>query len=97
MDVIRELQNWYASQLNGEWEHSFGITIQSLDNPGWWIKVRLTDQQLSKNSFQPISRGTENSSDWMKCYIEGEFFHGVGDSQKLESILGEFLQWVKSH
>ena len=33
--VFQRLQKWYKSQCNGDWEHSFGIKIETLDNPGW--------------------------------------------------------------
>jgi hypothetical protein len=28
------LQEWYAGRCNGDWEHSFGVSTDSLDNPG---------------------------------------------------------------
>ena len=27
------LQSWYQSQCDGDWEHEFGIRIETLDNP----------------------------------------------------------------
>jgi hypothetical protein len=34
MNILAELQTWYRAQCNGEWEHVWGMTIQSTDNPG---------------------------------------------------------------
>jgi hypothetical protein len=28
------LEAWYASRCDGEWEHGYGISIETLDNPG---------------------------------------------------------------
>jgi hypothetical protein len=39
MDEFSELQDWYAAHCNGEWEHQHGVVIESLDNPGWWVKI----------------------------------------------------------
>src|SRR5260221_4160816 len=39
MTALSDLENWYRSQCNGEWEHGEGITIGTLDNPGWSIQV----------------------------------------------------------
>jgi hypothetical protein len=32
---LNELQVWYGAQCNGSWEHTYGIKIETLDNPGW--------------------------------------------------------------
>jgi hypothetical protein len=29
------LQAWYAEQCDGDWEHQFGVSVETLDNPGW--------------------------------------------------------------
>jgi hypothetical protein len=46
MDIFAELQRWYEAQCNGDWEHHNGITIESCDNPGWWVKIDLADTSL---------------------------------------------------
>lgn len=43
MDTLQELQRWYRSQCNGDWEHSYGVKIDTLDNPGWSVTVELAD------------------------------------------------------
>ena len=40
-DAISRITEWYAAQCNDEWEHSNGIDIKSLDNPGWWVEICL--------------------------------------------------------
>ena len=39
--MINWLQNWYTDQCNGEWEHEYGVNIQTSDNPGWIIDIDL--------------------------------------------------------
>lgn len=34
---VSALERWYASQCDDNWEHSYGIRIDTLDNPGWRI------------------------------------------------------------
>ncbi|MEH0820740.1 Imm53 family immunity protein [Micromonospora sp. CPCC 205714] len=41
------LQAWYATQCDGEWEHEFGIQIETVDNPGWSVSIDLGDTALS--------------------------------------------------
>ena len=56
MNVVQELQNWFISQCNGEWEHKLAIEIQSCDNPGWWVKIDLKDTALENREFKIISK-----------------------------------------
>lgn len=60
-NVPRDLQTWYASQCDGGSEHAFGITIETLDNPGWTLKVQLTDTKLEGATFptQPYGVGAD--------------------------------------
>lgn len=40
-DPLKGLQDWYCSQCNGDWEHGYGVSIETLDNPGWSLKIEL--------------------------------------------------------
>jgi hypothetical protein len=31
--VLERLERWYAAQCNGDWKHTYGITLETLDNP----------------------------------------------------------------
>lgn len=97
--TILRLQNWYSSQCNGEWEHSWGVMIGTLDNPGWSVEIDLTDTPLSGAKFNGHSYGVgedsnESSDDWMDCKVEGDKFLGFGGPGKLEEILTIFLDWA---
>jgi len=35
------LQGCYMSNCNGDWEHLYGVRIETLDNPGWTLRVEL--------------------------------------------------------
>ena len=95
MTVLTELTAWLQSRLNGDWEHDFGISIQSTDNPGWWVKISLTGTPLETKDFTSVDRGIADSNDWLRCYIENKVFNGAGDLNKLEEILRVFLMWAK--
>jgi len=36
---LTELQAWYVVQCDGDWEHTYGVKIETLDNPGWMLRV----------------------------------------------------------
>ena len=99
MSILDQFQKWYKLQCNGVWEHSHGVSIQSCDNPGWWVKVDLTDTSLQNNSFTEISEGVDEKrfalgAQWLNCRIENSTWHGAGDETKLERILEIFIRWA---
>jgi hypothetical protein len=92
MNRLAQLQAWYDSHCDGEWEHVYGIKIDSLDNPGWWVKIDLAGTELEKVSFDPrLERQSE--VDWLDCKVKDKIFDGAGDPSKLETILALFLDW----
>ena len=100
MSILARLQVWYASQCDGNWEHSSGIVIQSCDNPGWWVKVGLLGTSLVGREFPEVADGVDSrrfpiGSRWLCCRIEDDTWHGAGDETKLEHILETFLAWAE--
>lgn len=100
MKTLLELQDWYLSQCNDDWEHAHGICIETMDNPGWSVKIALTDTHLVDQPFQMHSYGigkdAETSGDnWLVCKVENEMFLGYGGPTKLQEILERFLHWAK--
>ena len=102
MDTLQRLQRWYHSQCNGVWEHSWGVKIDTLDNPGWSIEINLRDTTLAGMAFQEHSYGTgknaESSGDgWLACKVEGDVFKGFGWPFKLQEMLEVFLEWAEKN
>ena len=100
--MLTRLQQWYARQCDGEWEHSLGFLIESCDNPGWWVKVNLKGTKLHDASFSRIAENVDAAHHaqgprWLECRIENDTWHGAGDETKLERILELFLDWAEAH
>jgi len=89
------LQSWYQAQTNGEWEHVRGVTIETLDNPGWMVKIDLMDTLLEDQPMTAI-RQERTPKDWLVCTVENNQFRGQGDSFKLPAILQVFQDWASS-
>ena len=51
-DVWTWLQAWYVSQCDGDWEHQNGISISTLDNPGWEVPIDLVDVDLPAADYE---------------------------------------------
>jgi hypothetical protein len=95
MDALLDLQKWYASNCNGEWEEEYGVKIDTLDNPGWSVTIDLYETSLEGKQFSPYKNQISDTS-WIECKIEENRFKGLGDPSKLEQILKVFIEWAKS-
>jgi hypothetical protein len=93
MNTLQELQKWYQSQCDGEWEHRYGLDIGTLDNPGWSVKVDLAGTSLAEQSFTEVRR-LEHETDWIHCQVREGAFEGRGGPSMLEEILRIFLAWA---
>ena len=94
METLQQLQAWYHSQCNLDWEHTYGITIGTLDNPGWLVTVDLSETERDGAAFEPFVRGDSEGTDWVHCKVENKQFQGAGGALNLEEILQVFLKWA---
>jgi len=93
MNALVQLQQWYEAQCDEEWEHHFGVSIGTLDNPGWTVTIDLNGTSLERKHFQTIEH-LDADRDWIKCWVEDSKFNGAGGPGKLEHILTTFLSWA---
>ena len=91
-DDLLWLQKWYQSQCNGDWEHERGVKFDTLDNPGWMIRVDLSQTQLQKKPFKEIDL-TKNSNNWLQCNVENNQFQGFGGPLNLGDLIQIFNLW----
>lgn len=95
-DILRRLQSWYASQCNGAWEHSYGITIDTLDNPGWSFKVDLAETALFDRTFAEVSMDGVDPHDWYSCRLRGHVFEAYCGPTRLNDVITIFVNWADS-
>ena len=95
MDTLQWLQEWFRSQCNGGWEHTYVIRIDTLDNPGWGVRIDIYETELEGKAFEKIENLDEDD-DWMVCEVKKGKFIGSGDTSKLEKILQVFKDWAES-
>jgi Immunity protein 53 len=94
MGLIEQIQSWYAAQCDGDWEHQYGISIETLDNPGWCVTVDLFGTSLESVSFQTYQED-KSEEDWVVCEISGNKFVGRGDPGKLQTIWEIFVSLIE--
>ena len=50
-NIINWIEDWFLSFCDKDWEHEYGISIETMDNPGWHIKIDLIDTPLEGLEF----------------------------------------------
>ena len=95
MNALEWLKEWYKSNCDGDWEHCYGICINTMDNPGWYVEIEFCETDLKGKIFKnlEISKG---KNDWINCKVEDDVFHGMGDANKLEQIIEVFKDFAES-
>src|SRR5262245_10481666 len=99
MKALADLQAWYLHQCNGDWEHTYGVRISTLDNPGWTLDVDLIDTNLNGHPFPGHSYGVGKDSDssgndWLDCKMDKGKFVAAGGPEKLEEMIEVFIKWA---
>lgn len=54
---VNAIQQWYARQCDGDWEHASGIRIESTDNPGWQATIQLPPMPEGAVTAAQVSLG----------------------------------------
>lgn len=92
--VLKRLQAWYLRQCDGDWEHSYGVEIDTLDNPGWVVAIDLSETEWSDTKIERCR--IENADhDWMQFEVSESRFLGSGSPMRLEDIVEAFLGIVE--
>ncbi len=95
MNALKNLQDWYLSYCDSDWEHEFGVKIGTLDNPGWTIEIDLIGTKNEGINFTKI-KIERTEDDWLHCWVEKEVFHAACGPLNLEEVLEVFLKWAKN-
>lgn len=93
IDVIKGLEEWFSAQCDEDWEHSYGLSIETIDNPGWHVEIDLLDTAWMDISI-PFSRTERSDSDWIQIEVHEGKFIGSGGTRNLGEILRRFLSIV---
>ena len=93
-NALDRLQDWYLGQCNGDWEHQFGVKIDTLDNPGWDVEIDIRDTYLAERDFSKVNIQRKEENDWLIYWVYGEKFIGSCGPKNLEELLNVFLNWA---
>jgi hypothetical protein len=81
----------------GDWEHSWGVKIVTLDNPGWDVEIDLNGTRYAEVQNRDLATEKNGDMDWMICRIRDGKFQGFGDPHKLGKIIQVFRKWIDEY
>jgi hypothetical protein len=103
-DSIQWLMKWYIAECNGDWEHSYGVEIGTLDNPGWSLKIDLRETTLADRSFTKVQNGVpaddldewQSTGSWWVAEVKDSKFEAACGPLDLPAIIAVFRNWVET-
>jgi hypothetical protein len=89
--MVEWLQKWYSDRCNGDWEHTYGIEIGNIDNPGWSLTVDLVDTHLEMTEI-PYTLWEVDEENWLGYSIMSKEFNGACDPTRLNRLIEVFKE-----
>jgi hypothetical protein len=93
--ALSRLVDWYTAHCDEDWEHQEGIDIQSLDNPGFRLKISVKGTELEHVDFARVEENYLSDEHWFTCWKEDGKFEGAGSPDMLETMIECFLSWAE--
>jgi Immunity protein 53 len=92
---ISLLEKWYSSQCDGEWEHGSGIDINTLDNPGWTLKINVRGTKAANKELGRIQIN-RTEEDWIHYWVENGQFNAACGPLNLSETIRLFVDWFEN-
>lgn len=92
--TISELELWYASRCDGDWEHSYGVRIDTLDNPGWRLQIDLHSTEKQDVTLDRV-KIYRSETDWIFYRVEKKVFHIACGPKNFSEAVAIFLRWFE--
>ena len=94
-ELLYWLQKWYSTMCDGVWEHQNGISISTLDNPGWEVSIEIKKEIYGLFSTDTIAI-ENNRDDWFTCEVKDSVFIGRGGPKNLFTMLSLFRDIIEN-
>jgi hypothetical protein len=88
------MTSWFAEHCDGDWEHDLGIRIETLDNPGWALDVRLGDTELD-GVISDWHRREDSDDNWLHWRSTGDTFEARCGPGNLSEALVTFRAFAQ--
>ena len=81
-------------QCDGDWEHGYGVRIETLDNPGWHVSIEVGGTDAESLHLEPVETH-RSEHDWLVVKKEGTAFAAYCGPLNLGEALYAFRLWVE--
>ena len=93
-DPLQFLIAWYRANCDGDWEHQYGIRIDTLDNPGWSLDVDLFNTRY-ESAVMAMRKIERTDTDWLFVEVKDATFKARGGAVNLIEMMDEFRRFVE--
>jgi len=93
-DCFGFLASWYSARCDGEWEHEFGVRLETIDNPGWNLQVDLVGTEMEGRVVDQVTQIPEGGG-WVIIASDGSVFEASCDPMSLRLVVHEFEKFVR--
>lgn len=93
--ALERLQTWYNSNCDGDWEHQYGFSLETVDNPGWYITVDLDDTHQENQAFAAIDTEDDGQLGWINLKKDGTKLQGACGPAQLGAMLDIVTGWLR--
>ena len=94
--VLTRLSEWYVAQCDDLWEHRWGLSITTIDNPGFALSIDLTGTPLEDVEFIRMEVEIDTLNGWYVCWKEEGKFQAAGAPSRIEDMIECFLNWAST-
>ena len=91
MSHLKALQEWYATMCDGDWEHSFGVRIETVDNPGWVLSIDIAGTPVSGQVCN-VDREFPDQ-EWLQIRCDGKTFDVACGPRSLDRGIAAFIRF----
>lgn len=88
-DALAWLMSWYAQHCDGDWEHEYGVRVETIDNPGWHVSVDLAGTAF-EDLYVAQTRVDRTEQDWFHVRTRDGRLEGYGGPGNLIESLQQF-------
>jgi hypothetical protein len=95
MDPLTRLQSWYSAQCDGDWEHAFGVKIETVDNPGWRVTIDLAGTAQVECDIKPLKL-ERSENDWIHAWKTPGKLEGACGLENLKELLEYLIRTLEA-
>lgn len=93
-ELVDRIQDWYKLNCNGDWEHSYGYSIATIDNPGWTIRIDLSETPLENLEFNEEYQNKEKEHDWFFIKNKEKVLNITCGPNNLKQVFNVFFDTI---